>query len=224
MRGSQLGGMILGLIAGVALLSGCMTDDPDPPSVGSSGAPGAEIPSAAPSESDSLRHPSPTSSLRSSVPGATSVPQTPDDGVTRTQRGTEDPFPASPGERKRKAVGWAGVFGSGNHDPDGASPWFVALAEKDCESVVAERDESEETKKLIRGIRAVCPVSDPDGHPDWEVAEEVSDSVETPDETLCDDSAGFHLLRTLVEMHRKDPDVVFRVAEEGPGAGRCKTG
>lgn len=151
------------------------------------------------------------------------MPHTPDDGVTRTQSRPEDPFPTSPKERKRKAVGWAGVYGSGLHEPDNASPWYVALARQDCGSVVADRDDRAVTKELVRGLRAVCPAPDPDGKPDWDLAEEVSDSVEPPDKTAsCDESSGFNLLQTLVEMHRKDPDVTFRVVEDGPGAGRCK--
>lgn len=223
MRGLRRGGTILCVLAGAALLGGCAEDEPDPPSAKSSSV-SSENPSASLPAPHSTESPNPTTSLRSSVPSLPPVSQTPDDGVTRTQRGTEDPFPASPGERKRKAVGWAGVFGGGNHDPEGAAPWYMALAEKDCASVVAERDDRKETKELIRGIRAVCPVSDPDGRPDWAVAEEVAASVEAPDAESCDESVGFDLLRTLVEVHKKDPEVVFRVVDDGPGAGSCKEG
>lgn len=221
MRGIERGAMILCLLVGVALLGGCTKDKAEPPSAAKSPGSPSKASSSPPSLPGSPETPGPTSSLRRSVPSASSAPQTPDDGATPTQNGNED---ASPEERKRKrkAVGWAGVFGSGNHDPELASPWFVALAEKDCGSVVAGQDEPEETKKLVRGIRAVCPVSDPNGQPDWEVAEEVAGSVEPPDETSCDDNEGFDLLRTLVEMHKRDPNVAFYVADDGPGSGSCK--
>ncbi len=236
-RGLTGGGAILCMLAGVALLGGCVQDDPDPSSAKGAGASSAHpskspsskgdgVSSAHPSRSPSTPGPTestrPTSSSRSSVPAATPAPHTPDDGVTRTPSSPEDPVPPSP-KRKRKAVGWAGVYGSGHHDPDDASPWYVALARQDCGSVVAERDDLAVTKELVRGLRAVCPASDPAGQPDWDVAEEVSDSVALPDKTAsCDESSGFHLLLTLVEMHRKDPDVTFRVVDDGPGGGSCK--
>lgn len=135
-----------------------------------------------------------------------------------------EPSPApSPADPQTAIPSESATQPNSNLIADSEDWWYGWLTHSKCSQVTySGADEAEAL--LVSGLRAICPISTPEGVADWSVAVSSYDSLNhsggAPNGE-CRNKVGYSLLQTVVEFHKRYPDSEYSISSSGPGGGRC---